>query len=264
VIDPKFGRPSPGRSRRSRNDQGRAAPRLHGQVDTMGVRSLRDTWCRSDHERPVGAPSPTRAARASHPSGCTGRGHPARVDPSPCRRGRVGRTTEPRGCAGGRPRRRGTPAPDETVTAGCPRNYPVVPFLYRRVTTGQWPRSLPDVLVRRSGRQDADLATGPHRRSFSNRPTDQPQRTARPLAFRWRLQACAIRAAERISDRPTRGPPKPRQPHQLAPTRATTDETRDAVPITGRGGRAARARGSARSCPPAAASRGGRSRPVPC
>ncbi|GAA5133551.1 hypothetical protein GCM10023320_59890 [Pseudonocardia adelaidensis] len=42
--------------------------------------------------------------------------------------GWVGITTEPWGCSGGRPRPAGTPVPDETASAGCPRNYPVVPI----------------------------------------------------------------------------------------------------------------------------------------
>jgi hypothetical protein len=41
-----------------------------------------------------------------------------------------------RGCVGGRPRRGGTPVHDETVTAGCPRNCPVVLIVHSRPTTG--------------------------------------------------------------------------------------------------------------------------------
>jgi hypothetical protein len=49
----------------------------------MGVRSLSETrGVDLIMNRPVGAPSPTRAARCSHPGRGTGRGHPARVDPS--------------------------------------------------------------------------------------------------------------------------------------------------------------------------------------
>jgi hypothetical protein len=88
----------------------------------------------------------------------------------------------PRGCVGGRPRRGGTPVRDETVTAGCPRNYPVVPRLHSRPTIGQLPRSSSDLFVRRPGRPDEHLATRPHHRQFPHR-TRTNRSALHPLAF---------------------------------------------------------------------------------
>jgi hypothetical protein len=53
---------------------------------------------------------------------------------SPLVGGWVGFNTEPWGCVGGRPRPGGTPVVDETVPAGCLRDYPVVPS-----PTPPWP-----------------------------------------------------------------------------------------------------------------------------
>jgi hypothetical protein len=53
---------------------------------------------------------------------------------------------------------------DETVTAGCLRNYPWSPAAAAAVTAGQLPRDQLDMLVRGSGRQDERLATPPHDR----------------------------------------------------------------------------------------------------
>jgi hypothetical protein len=79
---------------------------------------VRLSWARLGHPR-----SPVPGLRA----GGLGRSRFLRVRPLACRRGRVGIITEFRGCVSGRSRRGGTPYFDETVTAGCPRHYPLVP-----------------------------------------------------------------------------------------------------------------------------------------
>ena len=95
------------------------------QGGTPGLATIKQTLARRPRPGPDGGPTPARPWWVP----------PVRVDPATCGRGRVGGTTEPRGCVGGRPRRGGTAVLDETVSAGCPRHYPVVPNSDRRVTT---------------------------------------------------------------------------------------------------------------------------------
>ncbi len=94
------------------------------------------------------------------------------------RDGRVGETTDPGVARAAVPDAGARPLATETVTAGCPRHYPVVRSS-SGVTTGWLPRSSPGGLVRRSGRQDEHLATRPPHRSLPNPAAAVPQRATR-------------------------------------------------------------------------------------
>jgi hypothetical protein len=80
--------------------------------------------------------SPTGAGAGRGRGGCPGGMSRGSHRPRRCAGGRVGFTAVSRGWVGGRPRRGGTPVPDETVTAGCPRNCPVVLIVHSWPTTG--------------------------------------------------------------------------------------------------------------------------------
>jgi hypothetical protein len=137
------------------------------------------------------------------------------------------RTTGPRGCAGGRPRRRGTPVCDETVTAGCLRNDPVVHHRQR----GDH-RRVAALLTGHARTQDREA-----RRASRRAPTPSavvppgPLRTAARTARRARARsdrdstgaANGLRRESPIGQR--EGTRKSCQPRQLAPRAATaTDE----------------------------------------
>jgi hypothetical protein len=119
---------------------------------------------------------------------------------------RWGGTAEHRGCAGGRPRRGGTPVPDEPVPAGCLRNCPVAPTLRRTVTTGSSPCTRRDVLVhgrearrasRRAPTESVDLPPG-HRGTAAREALPAHPRTGGHARRSGRgRESC-------ISNRPTR------------------------------------------------------------
>jgi hypothetical protein len=84
-------------------------------------------WSTAAGPGSVALPIEGGAVRAAVAQGF-GRGHLRRHRPARMRRGRVEIATGPWGCVGGRPRLEGTAVSDETVAAGCPRDYPVVPI----------------------------------------------------------------------------------------------------------------------------------------
>jgi hypothetical protein len=180
---------------------------------------LRDPSRRHDHEKSGWRAVPDQHRSRSQPGRCPGGMPPRSRRPRTCASGRVGITAVSRGWVGGRPRRGGTPVPDETVTAGCPRNYPV----YRAAAASR-PQAgcLPphrDLLVRRPGRPDEQLATHPHHRQFPTGPPEQPQRV-RPLAFPMVRHTRCRSDLTRPSPTDRRGgESKPRQPCQLGPRR---------------------------------------------
>ena len=118
-------------------------------------------------------------------------------------------TTEPRGCAGGRPRRGGTPVCDETVTAGCPRNYPVVHHQQRgdhrivaALLTGRARTQVRE--ARRASRKAPTPSVVRHpARAILQRATRGPPARSDPDST-----GTANGPVARISDRPTRGHPE--------------------------------------------------------
>jgi hypothetical protein len=119
----------------------------------------------------------------------------------------------------------GTPVPDETTPAGCLRNHPVVPRGSRRVTTGQSPRDHPTCSDAAPGGKTS-ISQRHHTTGGSPTGPGQTAAPARPHAFGWRIPPVPDRTGRGESPRDQReGPPKPRQPHQLAPRRAATDES---------------------------------------
>jgi hypothetical protein len=219
MIHPRCtGTPRRGRRARPRNDQGPATPAF--------TWSCRPHWCsiflrdpsrRPDHERSGWRAVPGRRRSRSQRGGCPGGTPPRFASTAPVCRWPGWDHYRPRGCAGGRTRRGGTPVHDETVTAGCPRNYPVVPNRSSRPTTSQLPRSLPDGLYAGPGGKPSFSQRAHTHRQFANRTPNQPQPAARPLAFP--MGKHAPRRSDLPSPSPTdqrEGRPKPRQPRQLA------------------------------------------------
>jgi hypothetical protein len=110
---------------------------------------------------------------------------------------------------------------DETVTAGCLRNYPVVPTLDHHGIVALPPTC---VFVRRSGRQDEHLAERPPDRSFSHPATAAPQRATRGTPPRVPVGNREARAGPGVVQlRPTntRRSRESRQPRQPAHTRTS-------------------------------------------
>ncbi len=121
------------------------------------------------------------------------------------------------GCAGGRPRHRGTPVCDETVTAGCPRNDPVVRSSkrsdHRTVAALPTGRARPQVREARRASRNAPTPSvvappGPRHTAARNARHAHARSDGDSTG---RLE----QTAARISDRPTRGHP------EIAPTPPT-------------------------------------------
>ena len=167
-----------------------------------------------------------RLARRSDPrpmsSQTPGPAEPTRSRDRCTRRdGRVGGTTNPLGSAAAVA---GRTTPVWTEISYCrrgPSHRSVVPFIDSGVTTGELPRSLRDVVVRRSGRQVEHLATRPARSGRSPTrpaPCRSAHRAAHPLTSRSGLHGHREQTC-RPNLRPTNAR-APREPRQPSPTRA--------------------------------------------